>query len=121
MLIMTFRYEALASELESAIRKGIFPIGSRLPSIRQTCHQHRISMATVMEAYARLEDRGLIEPRPKSGFYVKRPVELKQIIPSSRPRQKPGEVSVSRLAMDVLQATRRPGTVPLGAGVPNQE
>lgn len=118
---MTYRYEALANEFEGAIQKGIFPIGSRLPSIRETCRQHGISTATVMEAYARLEDQGLIEPRPKSGFYVKRPVEITRIMPSSRPRQQPGEVSVSKLAMDVLEAMARPDVAPFGAGIPNQD
>lgn len=118
---MTYRYESLASDLEGAIRKGVFPIGARLPSIRQTCRQHGVSMATVIEAYARLEDQGLIEPRSKSGFFVKRPVDLDSVIAPSRPRQQPGEVSVSKLAMEVLSATTQPGIVPLGAGVPNPE
>lgn len=121
MYNMTYRYEALANELEGAIRKGVFPIGSRLPSIRETCRRHEMSMATVMEAYARLEDQGLIEPRPKSGYYVKRPVELRRLIASSRPRQQPGDVSVSRLAMEILESMSRPGMAPLGAGIPNED
>lgn len=116
---MTFRYEALASEFEGAIKKGVFPVGARLPSVRETCRRHRMSMSTVMGAYACLEDRGLIEARPKSGYFVKRPTEIGRVMPASRPRQQPGDVSVSKLAMEVLEATTRPGMVPLGAGVPD--
>lgn len=118
---MTYRYEALASELEGAIRRGVFPIGARLPSIRDTCRQHDMSMATVIEAYARLESQGLVESRPKSGYFVKRPIDLDRVIRQSRPRQQPGEVSVSTLAIEVLEATSDPGVIPLGAGVPNSE
>ncbi|MEE8445708.1 MAG: PLP-dependent aminotransferase family protein [Alphaproteobacteria bacterium] len=114
-----YRYESLAGEFEDAIAKGVFPVGARLPSIRQTCARHGVSMATVMEAYARLEERGLIEAKAKSGHFVKPPARASHVLGTSRPKQRPGAVAVARIAMDVLEATGRPGMVPLGAGVPD--
>jgi DNA-binding transcriptional MocR family regulator len=117
---MSYRYAMLASEFESAIKKGVFPAGTRLPSIRKSCARYGVSMSTVMEAYGRLEERGLIEARPKSGYFVKPPARARQPLDQTRPRRQPGEVNVGRLAMDVLAATSRPGMIPLGAGVPDE-
>lgn len=58
-------------------------------------------MTTAMEAYARLEDKGLIQPRPKSGHFVRSPPTLEDQPVMSRPPTEPGAVSVSRLIMDI--------------------
>ena len=47
------------------------PPGSRLPSVRKTAHSRQLSLNTVVAAYRVLEDRGLVEARPQSGYYVK--------------------------------------------------
>jgi len=36
------------------------------------CAQLNISISTVLQAYARLEDLGVIEAVPQSGYYVRR-------------------------------------------------
>ncbi len=47
---MGLLYERVASNLEGAISKGVYPIGSRLPSIRRTSERKQVSIATVIEA-----------------------------------------------------------------------
>ena len=64
------RYHQLADRLAAAIRRGTLLPGSRLPSVRRSAETHQVSINTVVAAYRRLEDRGLIEARPQSGFYV---------------------------------------------------
>jgi len=115
---MIFRYESLATNLQQAIAKGVFPVGSKLPSIRKMGENQGLSIATVMQAYARLEEQGLIDARPKSGYFVRRPQEERQILPKTRPRPRPGDVAVSKVAMDVLRAANRPEMIPLGAAAP---
>jgi DNA-binding transcriptional MocR family regulator len=66
-----WRYEQLAGELWNQIETGILKPGDRLPSIRQMCRQKGISLTTVCQAYQTLEDRGLIEAQPQSGYYVR--------------------------------------------------
>ena len=68
-----YRYLRLADELAAAIERGLLLAGQRLPSVRETCSQRGVSPATVFQAYARLEADGLIEARPRSGFYVRAP------------------------------------------------
>ena len=65
------RYTKLAQETEALIRAGVLRPGERLPSVRQACRIQGVSPVTVTQAYALLESRGLVEARPKSGFYVR--------------------------------------------------
>ncbi|WLS78801.1 PLP-dependent aminotransferase family protein [Erwinia pyri] len=64
-------YHQLAETLAEAIHNGTFLPGSRLPAIRRCASNHQVSVNTVLTAYRILEDRGLIEARPQSGYYVR--------------------------------------------------
>lgn len=114
------RYERLAAELTDMIRRGALPPGARLPSVREASSTRRISPSTVFEAYYLLQARGLIESRPRSGFFVRqaapaRPARSTTAPPRSRP------VAISELVFEVLAATRRPGVAPLGSAFPGPE
>ena len=64
-------YQKLANLLEGMIRSQSLRPGDRVPSVRQFSRQQRVSVPTALNAFATLETRGLIEARPKSGFYVR--------------------------------------------------
>lgn len=53
-----------------ALQAGEFPPGSRLPSVRQLCASHGLSLATVTHALHELEDAGLIEARARRGYFA---------------------------------------------------
>ena len=63
-------YLALANALEIQIQTDVFRVGDRLPSVRSLCNDYRLSVETVLHTLRVLEDRGLIQARPRSGFYV---------------------------------------------------
>jgi DNA-binding transcriptional MocR family regulator len=63
-------YHRVAAGLEKAILGGSLRSGDRLPSVRQLCQQHGVSASTVTLAYRWLENRALVEARPKSGYFV---------------------------------------------------
>lgn len=65
-------YHRVAGELERAIAGGSLRTGDRLPSVRQLCLKHSVSASTVTQAYRWLENRALVEARPKSGYFVAR-------------------------------------------------
>ena len=65
-------YERLASDVANQIYSGVLRPGDKLPSVRLVCSQKALSATTVLQAYRTLEDRGLIEARPQSGYYVRR-------------------------------------------------
>ncbi|WP_145515204.1 aminotransferase-like domain-containing protein [Yersinia massiliensis] len=70
LVMNEIRYLQVAETLAQAIEKGSLLAGSRLPSVRSYAQNQQVSINTVVAAYRTLEDRGLIEARPQSGFYV---------------------------------------------------
>lgn len=114
------RYERYAEELTGMIRRGDLRPGARLPSVREASASRRISPSTVFEAYYLLQARGLIESRPRSGFFVREaPVPPPTRAASPPPRSR--TVAVSELVFEVLAATRRPGVAPLGSAFPSAD
>ena len=109
-----FLYEHLADELGQAIDRGALRAGDRLPSVRRLAQERSVSVATVLEAYLRLENAGLIEERPKSGHFV-RPRALLTADPRT-PRTciTPSKVTVSDAYTKILSAMRDPELLPLG-------
>ncbi|WP_283149454.1 PLP-dependent aminotransferase family protein [Silvimonas soli] len=85
-------YHQLAEELAQAILAGRLKAGEKLPSVRKMSAQRQLSLSTVMEAYRELEDRGLIEARPQSGFYVKSTSAFGSPV-LTQPPQTPSEVT----------------------------
>ncbi|MCW5662877.1 MAG: PLP-dependent aminotransferase family protein [Piscinibacter sp.] len=113
------RYEQLADDMAQAIREGLLRPGDRLPSVRETCLRRGVSPATVFQAYGLLETRGLIEARPRSGFYVQAARRAPRAVPQAAvPKTEATEVAVSALAFDLLESTRDPAVVPLGSAFP---
>src|SRR5262245_17806149 len=64
-------YKQVALRISELIEHGTLRPGNRLPSVRRCSQQQDVSIATVTQAYRWLEDRGLIEARPQSGYYVR--------------------------------------------------
>lgn len=65
------KYLQIASSLETLINDEVLRIGDKLPSVRTLADEYSISMGTAFQAYYHLEGKGLIESRPKSGYYVR--------------------------------------------------
>src|ERR1700746_2847166 len=64
-------YLQVADGLEKMIGDETLKIGDKLPSVRMLSEEYGISMGTAFQAYYHLEGKGLIESRPKSGYYVR--------------------------------------------------
>lgn len=112
-------YQQVADKLEKLIRTGVLRAGNRIPSVRQTCVQHGVSLTTAVQAYLLLENRGLIEARPKSGFFVRPSVRgTLQEPPPSRTREVATRVDVASLQERIFDAARMPDVVPFGAAYP---
>ncbi|HEY5147628.1 MAG TPA: winged helix-turn-helix domain-containing protein, partial [Polyangiaceae bacterium] len=101
-------YARVADTLEREIRQGLYAPGDRLPSVREAARRLAMSTSTVLEAYGQLLDRGLIESRPQSGFYVREATRTPDAPAMSRPRVAPTAVSVGEIAMEVVHATADP-------------
>lgn len=116
---MVFLYESVADQLQQAIEQGLYRPGERLPGIRKLSAQRRVSAATVIAALHRLEDRGYLEARHRSGYYVRiRPRQQFEEPATSAPSGKPSPVSGQSLVLRLSKATNTAGIVQLGAAVP---
>ena len=64
-------YLQLADQIADDIRDGVYACGTKVPSVRKLARQRGVSISTVTQAYAWLEDQGWIHARPQSGYYVR--------------------------------------------------
>lgn len=112
-------YEQVANALRDNIQAGLFIVGDKLPSIRQLVAEHQVSISTVQQAYHQLEREDLIEARPKSGYFVAH-VRRNPVLPqTSRPAQRPIEVSQWQDVLDVLLSKADVDTIQLQHAMPN--
>ena len=65
-------YSVIASRAEARIRSGEWAPGTRLPPERELCQQLDVSRATLRQALAELEERGLITRHQGRGTFVTR-------------------------------------------------
>ncbi len=115
-------YEHIARRIKAQIADGVYRPGERVPSVRRLSSQWTVSASTVVEAYARLENEGVLEARPKSGYYVRTRLWTAPDPPKiSRPGTSPTAVSVSELAMRVLKTASRPDVVQLAVATPHPD
>jgi DNA-binding transcriptional MocR family regulator len=77
-------YERVAQLVETQISTGALRNNERIPSVRAMSRTARVSISTVVQAYLHLENIGLIEARPQSGFFVRQPSA--NVLPEPRPR-----------------------------------
>ncbi|MFF5707407.1 GntR family transcriptional regulator [Streptomyces sp. NPDC012794] len=115
-------YAGIASYYADRIRKGEIPAGSKLPSLRDVCDSHGVSMKTAARAFSQLKAWGLTVPKPGVGTIAAAPVSdniegrVKTFAATGRALAA-GETSeileIGTVAADELIATRldiEPGT-----------
>ena len=112
-------YQTLATEIASAIEAGGLKSAQRVPSVRRLAAQRGVSITTAVATLRHLEARGLIEARPKSGYFV---------VPRRAAPPEPATVDLPRRARLVgapallkrlADASLSPKVAPLGQGVPD--
>jgi len=113
-------YLQVATGIEKMIADDVLKIGDKLPSVRMLSEEYGISMGTAFQAYYHLEGKGLIESRPKSGYYVRFnhrrfPEMPKQI----RPEPISHEVSVKEMISSIYMDIAAPDVINFALAVPD--
>ncbi|MDB5295731.1 MAG: helix-turn-helix transcriptional regulator with aminotransferase domain, GntR family, partial [Phycisphaerales bacterium] len=109
-------YEDVAKRVCRLIESGTLRAGDKLPSVRKLSQQFGVSVSTVLQAYRLLEDRGQIEARPQSGYYVRTGFWHPPAEPDiTAPPPGATPVRIADLAEHVMLEARRPDLVHLGA------
>lgn len=115
------RYLEIAEDIASLIASGALRPGDAVPSVREASTSHRVSKGTIVQAYGILEMRGLIEARPRSGYYV----QARQAPPRNMPRARSKqprllEIASSQRIQTILSGLIRAPAMSLGSSFPSQ-
>ena len=98
----SYQYQVLEQWLAQGIEEKRWRVGERLPSIRELCREQGLSKATVQHALQRLEARGMVEARPKAGYFVSLKMDLVKSPESRAKISAPRPVTISDLLLDIM-------------------
>jgi len=115
-------YQQVAARIARLIEHGTFRPGERVPSVRALSKQMGVSLATVLAAYGFLEDQGVIEARPQSGYYVRARFSTTAAPPVRElpsPAVIPAPLDIARIGAMLMGDPRNQDLVPLGAAIPS--
>jgi DNA-binding transcriptional MocR family regulator len=110
-------YVRIAENLIGQMERGVLRAGDRAPSLRELSRQQRVSVTTALQSYMWLENRGYLEARARSGFFVRQPFaseipEPQFEVSSARERS----LGVDDIMQDVFSAANDPAAIGFGAG-----
>ncbi|MFT2112138.1 PLP-dependent aminotransferase family protein [Marinomonas sp. 2405UD68-3] len=109
-------YEKVANQIEQQILDGVFLPGTKITSVRKSSSQLNVSVATVLQAYSLLEDRGVIKAQPQKGYYVQ------NTLPNTTATHKiaPAKTADSMPALinNLLHSSQDDSIIQFGAAIP---
>jgi DNA-binding transcriptional MocR family regulator len=104
--VKSYLYQELIDNIRKDIRSGRRQPGERMPSLRELCLAKNLSKSTVLHAYSYLETEGLLESRPRSGYFVKAPYKKSAPIVAQRgsnPDSVPLPVSTDKVMINIME------------------
>lgn len=115
-----FIYHSIARSIEHQIKKQVYKIGDKLPSVREICREKGVSMNTALNAYYYLESKGLIASRPQRGYFVSYSHQKFPELPeTSRPIMDEGADETENLIARVFSVLGTDSHVNFSLGVPD--
>jgi len=113
-------YLQVAVGIEKMIADDVLKIGDKLPSVRMLSEEYGISMGTAFQAYYHLEGKGLIESRPKSGYYVRfNHRRFPEMPRQMRPEPISHDVSVKEMISSIYMDIAAPDVINFALAVPD--
>lgn len=113
-------YLQVADGIEKMIADEVLLIGDKLPSVRILSQENGISMGTAFQAYYHLESKGLIESRPKSGYYVRFTHKRFPDLPAvHKADERSHEVSVNEMISSIYNDIAAADTTNFALAVPD--
>lgn len=108
-------YRDIANKIKDHIESGVYRPGSRLLGVRRLAVQFGVSVSTIVQAQRQLENVGLLEARPRSGYFVLQSAWQQPKLPAaSRPVIKPTPVTGQELLLQLARLNARDDFVQLG-------
>ncbi len=118
---LSYRYALVGKHILELVESGALKPGDRVPSLRSLSARMRVSITTVSQAYVELESQGVIESRPKSGFFVRSNFRRLPPTPDARADTplEPREVNRIELVHGVKDFLGRKDILPFGIACPD--
>ncbi|KDN29806.1 GntR family transcriptional regulator [Vibrio fortis] len=111
------RYEELAKDIRTQIANNTWRSGEKIPSVRMSCRNYKVSNSTVLQAYQLLESEGWIIAKPQSGYFVAPKIESLVTLPEvSEPKR-----AINDRLFDFLTSSSAEGVVPFGSAFPDPD
>jgi DNA-binding transcriptional MocR family regulator len=114
-------YLQVADNVADLISSGSLRAGDRVPSVRRLSGQQNVSVPTVLQAYMVLENRRMIEARPKSGFFVKPRLSDALAEPAASARTSKVPWADFHPSIPIVRDLVNPDLVPLGGAIPSPD
>lgn len=73
-------YPQLIEQIELKIFSGVYPLGSKLPSVRDMAQEAAVNPNTMQRALAKLEEDGLIKTHRTSGRSITEDAQMVKMI-----------------------------------------
>lgn len=113
-------YNRVADQLQGLIQDGVYRDGDRLPGVRVLSRQFGVSISTILQAHQTLEGRGFLEPRERSGYFVRRPQRPLAELTMSQGRARPVPATARDMALDLCSDAHK-SLIPLARAVPHPD
>ena len=114
-----FLYVQMAARIEKQVKQNLLKPGDKLPSVRALSQEQGISLSTAFKTYTELETMGIIEARPKSGYYVRfRPARFSETPETKPPIKKIHQASVAQIITMVDKNMHEEGVLRLSLSAP---
>lgn len=105
-------HQAIADHLRAAIRAGEYGPGHQLPSARVLTERFKVARGTVGAAMNQLVREGLVESRPRTGWFVVESKELQLVYRTRVDRAEPYAVERVEARPASREEAQRYGTSP---------
>ncbi|MBE9463009.1 PLP-dependent aminotransferase family protein [Dyadobacter subterraneus] len=117
-----FLYTQIAERFETQIENNILKTGDKLLSVRALSREQGISISTAFKAYIELENKGFIEARTKSGYFVRyNPAKIPKTPDSPQTETDFVNVGVDEMLRMVYKTMNQEGVVKLSQAVPSDD
>ena len=112
-----YKYDQVSDYVMAMIENGTLKLGDRAPSLRKLSQILKVSISTINQAYVQLEDKGVLQAKPQSGFYINADIQCtidtpKPIISGSC---QPRNVRFSKLFEDISKISNNTRIAPFAA------
>jgi len=112
-------YQQVAGEIAEDIQNGLYVSGQKVPSVRKLSKQRSVSISTVTQAYALLEDQGFLIAKPQAGYFVREGANEPVAPPPMSSGSEPTICCKSDMIQQMLSHCNRTDMVNLGAAIPD--